>query len=363
MGSIDKQIKNSNKKQRDSNIELLRLVAITMVVMTHISTWGTFPDVLKETNLLSIEAFNCAIINGFIFVCNNIFFLISGFYGIKLSFKNILNLYLTCVFYGLIGYFMEYFIYNHEISISDVLNHSLLIFSHCPWWFISAYVGLLLLSPILNSAYKSLSTQWNIIVLFLLLFIDVWMGYLWHNKTYDINGYSIIHAVTIYWIGRNLSRINESTFNKHRWGAFATYIGAVGLWTILIFLQQKGHFQYWERFANNNPIVILGAIGIFCFFKSFHFHSKTINQIAPSVIAVYLIHMINTYVPYHIIYPSSKHCIHSLQQLTSNPFVLSIGECIIWLTISILVVIICLAMDSLRKAWLNPLLKFISSQK
>lgn len=45
----------------------------------------------------------------------------------------------------------------------------------------------------------------------------------------------------------------------------------------------------WKMTYYNNPLIILSAVGLFFVFNNFSFYSKTINYIAKSALAIYLI--------------------------------------------------------------------------
>lgn len=81
-------------QQRKSNIELLRIVAMAMIVVYHVIIHGIAPTgILPKT----IPPMLCApVIFGV-----NLFVLISGYFGIKLSWRSFLSLMYIIAFYKL----------------------------------------------------------------------------------------------------------------------------------------------------------------------------------------------------------------------------------------------------------------------
>ena len=68
-------------KQRDSNLELLRIVAMSMIVIYHIFVHGISPVYVGSHSILTVWYVP------FIFGVN-LFILISGYYGIRLSWNH-----------------------------------------------------------------------------------------------------------------------------------------------------------------------------------------------------------------------------------------------------------------------------------
>ena len=92
---------------RDSNIELLRLVCMFFIVCHHFCVHAVFPETLDSDVPLSQGVVLSTIIEGFLFIGVNCFVLISGYYGVKLKKKSLLNLWLTCAVYGLVIYLVH----------------------------------------------------------------------------------------------------------------------------------------------------------------------------------------------------------------------------------------------------------------
>ncbi len=82
--------------ERQRNINLLRIVSIFFITMHHLTINGIFNlDALSNgaypTEILEITFF-ASMLNAFLVVGVNIFFLISGYFQIKLSIKKIFSL-------------------------------------------------------------------------------------------------------------------------------------------------------------------------------------------------------------------------------------------------------------------------------
>lgn len=89
-------------KTRNSNIELLRIISMMMIMVLHFlghskNVWegGVSADMLlwnlNESICISAIA---------------IFVLISGYFGIRFTFRKLLRLYLQCLIWGVVGYLL-----------------------------------------------------------------------------------------------------------------------------------------------------------------------------------------------------------------------------------------------------------------
>ncbi|SEM53511.1 Acyltransferase family protein [Prevotella sp. ne3005] len=142
---------------RQSNIELCRIIAIMMVLTVH-SSFATFggPAEWEKPYYGLIVAQSLSVVGV------NLFVLISGYFSIKLKTQSVLRLCFCYLFYAIMSSVFAYF--NNSFSFRQLL------FVSEANWFIAAYIGLMFLSPILNtfvdnSSKKTLET--TIVVLLL----------------------------------------------------------------------------------------------------------------------------------------------------------------------------------------------------
>lgn len=86
----------SNQDIRQSNIEVLRIVAMFMILLWH--AWGHYEINLPQYPFKIIVSILTPLIN----IHVDIFVLISGYFGLKMRFKSIFTLYTTVLFYTII---------------------------------------------------------------------------------------------------------------------------------------------------------------------------------------------------------------------------------------------------------------------
>lgn len=271
---------------RDSNIELLRLLCMLFIVILHFCVHSLYSDV---QDFSTADMITSNLTRGFVIIAVNCFVLISGYYGIRLKWKSVLNLYLTCAFYGLIAYCIHLHVDNAHVGFS-LLKSSVFIFSNCKWWFISAYIILMLFAPLLNSAIEHFSRKQHVWCIVLFTILQIYLGYGWHSDLCDDSGFHFLNFIYLYLIGQYIARyVSVDFINKHRWKWLAIYILCSLCWAGISIISSKNDIPLWHPYAYNNPIVIISALAFFCFMSSFHFHSKVINWLASSALAVYLV--------------------------------------------------------------------------
>lgn len=265
-----------------SNIELLRIVSMTMVLAVHF-TGAAFglpsPDDLSSPTamMLGKNAVETLTIVGV-----NCFILISGFFGIRATWKGLLSFTFTCLFASAVV-FMLYCVESGFLWV--FLWESVCIYSCTDLWFVPAYLVLYLLSPVLNAGLKSLDRRKLFLFLGGLLFVNVYLGWMRGGKV-NPYGYNEMQMILMYSIGWLLRRElpTLSTISVKGW--IAVYlVCSAGTFFTAFFLPSR------EAFAYNAPFVIMASVSFFLIFAVMRpFHSKAVNLVASSAFMVYLLH-------------------------------------------------------------------------
>lgn len=126
--------------ERNSSFELLRIVCMLMILNLHTFSYSTITDfdALKFLDFTR-EATSISAVP--------IFVLISGFFGIKLTNRKLWELLFNCMFWS-IGVYLVSSIFFTELTILTLVKR--IYFFFLSYWFVTSYIGLLILSPILN---------------------------------------------------------------------------------------------------------------------------------------------------------------------------------------------------------------------
>lgn len=346
------QLSMSNIIKRDSNIELLRIISMFSILILHINGLGlNLPNEMSLIKGITYQGYLKLFIESLTIIGVNCFVLISGFYGIKPKIKNLLSLYIQCTFIAAFIYTIMYLIGYINISVKDIIK-IFLPFSRGQW-FITAYVGLYLISPILNKAISYFNKKEFIYSIILLTTLNIYFGWIYLNSVINSNGYNIMHFIYLYFIGRfiNLNyNSKNSTFTKRSKSIyFFIYIFSSSLLTLFAINSLKffGYeFMVQYSFAYNNPFVLISSISFFLFFLNITINNRVINWIASSVLAVLLIHN-NSYIA-----PIFFKYINNLPDTYPNLFLCSL----VISTIAIAIYIVCIIFDKFRLIITNPIL-------
>ncbi len=195
------RVERDKLNQRESNIELLRLIAMVMVLICHLDFHiNGIPDL---NDIVNNPVGNVArvVFSSLSKCCVIVFVFISGWFGIRFSIKTISGFLFQCLYFSL-GAFLFLFI----IGINDFPPMGLLrcfgFGDSC--WFEKAYLALIILSPVLNIFADSVSRrQFRQTIVLILLFQTVYG--LTGSTEYINQGYSVFTFCSIYLLARYLS--------------------------------------------------------------------------------------------------------------------------------------------------------------
>lgn len=278
----------SIKKTRESNVELLRIIATFMVLILHANFYSlgvpTMEDIVSAptSTLLRVLLESQAI-------CSvNVFVLISGWFSIKPTKKGLLNFMFQCLFF-ICGTYMVMLLFGLAPFEKMRLASCFLLFR---WgWFIKAYLLLYIMSPILNAFVESANERTFRLVLLLFFGFQFLYGWLVPGVTYFDNGYSVLSFFGLYLIARYAYIYRPKVFLLSQNTNMIIFLIALLIESGLLMLAIKIQYNnVLQMLAYNNPIIIVMSIYILLYFTDIKVHSSVINKIAASSFAVFLLH-------------------------------------------------------------------------
>lgn len=285
------------KENRDSNIELLRIIAMLAVISLHYNNvkmgggylyvvWGSF-------NHLVLQVFEAA------GVCAvNVFVIITGYFMCdrdKRYAGKALSLIIQLIVFNIFNYLFKTVIGVQAFSLNEFLRSSLPIN-----WFIIIYCALYLISPLVNKAIRAIKKE-NLksVILTLILLFSIWntfadlIGKITGEEILGMNtisfltsgnGYTIVQFVLCYILGASIKILDIP--------AKVNRIQLAGIFIICIVL-----ITLWERVdpitsrQYNNILIIVEAVSLFLLFlKTKIPYNRMINLISSASFTVYLVH-------------------------------------------------------------------------
>lgn len=292
--------------QREAGLDLLRLVAMMMVVVLHYLGKGKLlPDLSGET--LGSTGTVAWLLEAFCIVAVNAYMLISGYFLSQSSFKvsRLLQLWLQIwvysVGFGLLGA-LAGIVVETPVDIHYVLT---LVFpvSMGHYWFMSAYVYMYLLLPLVGLAVRHMSKkqmQWSIGLL--LFAYSILKSVLPLRLELDSQGYDAIWYLCVFLLAAYVRKfglcLRKNTAPTKGWGLIYI-VGAIlvfgGLMGMRALYLETGSFQRMLKMSMeyNHVFVLLASLGLFMVFKNLNVTPKLATltkKLAPFSLGVYLLH-------------------------------------------------------------------------
>ena len=298
-------------KQRDSGIELLRIIAILMVIAIHLFLYGNYFEEAKQYGgtVEDISLFFRLMFRPAV----NIFIIITGYFmvkskqGIKNAYKRVLKMYVAILFYSVVLTIFTMIVMPESLKTGgkDMPGYVVILKMFMPvlaqnWYYISDYILLCLVAPFVNIMLLHLSKkQYQLLLVVSSVLMSGWF-FLGNIKPLDdvvrlygysdlVDGKNVFSFLLIYMIGGYISlHVRENEFGK--------WIYMVGFFScaVINFLLAKycdSELGYDEiAIKYTNPLIILMAVFALLFFRNVHFYSKKINVMASATLGVYAIH-------------------------------------------------------------------------
>lgn len=279
-------------KLRKSNIELLRILAMFMIVAGHAATHGH--DIsrlpLHPHSLLVVAMSQGARIAVDVFIIITGYFLIKNANSLNLS--KISRMYRQIWFYSVtITICMTLFSEDRPV-ISDWIKSVFPIYSS-QYWFATDYIIVILLSPLLNLLIRSMNKrQHGQLLLFSILTFSLVPTIIPINPSF-FN--LLIWFVILYTIGAYLQLYGINISNHIRYWHGLAVLLVIMCSAIMIFY--LGHESNYLRHNTiyllsepNKLTALLCALLLFMGFRNLNIGTiKWINAITPLIFAVYLI--------------------------------------------------------------------------
>lgn len=294
---------SEGQNKRMANLELLRCVAMMMVVVLHfLGKGGLLPELTGEgmgaygVTAWALETLSIAAVNVYMFISG--YFLSSSAFKLSRLLQLYLQVWVYSVAFGLLGAF------TGVLSETAFDTHYILtlIFpvTMGHYWFMTAYVFLYLLLPFAGIAVRQMTKrQLQTAVVLLFLVFCIAKSILPVRLEMDAQGYDCQWYLCVFAAAAYVRRFGVG-FLDSKGRSFLLYIGSCGL--ILagtlglraVYLRTGSLGRMLGMFLDYNHILpFLAAAGLFGVFKGMHIKGRMagiINRVAPCTLGVYLLH-------------------------------------------------------------------------
>lgn len=260
-------------KQRESNFELLRIMAMFMVLILH-----TEPPVIGEDEIHLLWIWN--VYHYVCIIAVDLFVFISGFFAINSTPKSFVKFLTPPIFYTIV---LGIIVGEPTLRIPPLFTS--------PWWFVNAYFLLMVFAPFLNIVIGYTNKRQHFYLIMGLTFLNVWQGFLQQREGL-VTGFTIVNFVNIYVFAQYYRKYGIDIVSQRsilcRLSIFlALFLVAITLYVVKFHAERYvmlGVVNYY-----NSPLVMCGAFLVFTIFKDIKIKSRAINWVASSSFSVYLI--------------------------------------------------------------------------
>lgn len=289
--------------KRQTNFELLRIVAMGMIIVLHyLDRGGILVSYGEDASVLNHAAW---LIEAFCMVSVNCYVLISGFFLVESEWKpgRVMSLAAQVLFYSLLIPTMMLclgMISVSELSLYDWLTF-IFPFQNEHYWFATHYLILYLFAPILAAGIQKLDKKTlQIVIVMLLLFFSIAKTVIPFNLVMDADGYHYGWFLCLFLVGAYIRRYGIPKLEKGKDGA-VLYAGmSIMIWAVSaicgVMERRTGALSHYAAmpYTYNYFFVFVGSLGMFYLFKNLNLKdgkaADWIRKLAPYTFGIYLIH-------------------------------------------------------------------------
>lgn len=280
-------------KNRNSNIELLRIISIVMIVVSHYCVHGAASEKTATLNLginrFILEFLTLGNLGTILFV------LISGYYLINsnnVKLKKLFRLFFQIMFYSIIIYCIL-LVLNIETFKLNNLVKSVFPITFKMYWFATVYIILYTFHPFINKLLNNFSRKEHLSFIVLMFLIFSIFGTITKSDYY---GNELIQFLMFYSIGAYLFKYPNNILVNNNNNIKIMILSILLIALSIICLDILG--EYNPSFGSNSiyllnrtsPLAIMFCVSLFNFFTSKKiFNNQFINRISILIFGVYLI--------------------------------------------------------------------------
>ncbi len=283
-------------KQRNPSFEILRVVAMFLIVVWHflmhgvgVKPHGVSGDAASLFNLCSIELIGCLAK-----VSTNCYILISGYFMIrqtKPKWEKIPKTWMPIAFYSLVIFFLFLAFSSRHLGWNDFWQSLFPLYNN-RYWFATRYVALVALAPFLAIVAQALTRRQYLVLLAVMAVIN--FDFLLGSRMSGNN--SLLWFIFLFYTGGYI-RLH---FNHEGTNHFGKAYFAVATALAVIFLcRLVGLYSLWTMpmmidYHDNNGILFIAALLLFLWTARYkapdNWLVRLMVRIAPLTFGVYLIH-------------------------------------------------------------------------
>lgn len=310
------------KQERNVSLDILRILCVYMIVCGHVYAWGGGNELIST----KFDMIGASIIKTIGMIEVSTFFVITGvFQKTKKTeeyFRKAKKLWIQEFSVSIL--IMIVMLFSKNTINLDMLLISIFPFFMNGYWFVSVYIVVLLLSPILNKFFDECDRRYVIAIFILFLVLTVIIPSVFAAEKVIVGGeYSILYAVFLLCSGKLIVRY--SNYIKVKWCLIISISSVlfVVIHRVLMYLYRADgkmlEQSFIERiYSGSNSIIayVLTVTIVACCYKVQvkirNKHLKTIiERMAMSSLIIYIVHCNKMVIKY--VFPMLRECKEKLR--------------------------------------------------
>ena len=267
-------------KRRDLSIDVLKIIAMLAVVSEHMLL-STGKGCLPENVYWSIRVLCKINVNTFIIATAYLSI------GRPTRLVNCLRISLSAIIVSVASYLVSIAVFHSPLSLKELTKCFCPILSNT-YWFLTSYIGLYLLIPILNEMVALFQKKGCLGTVASMLYIVTSIYpqfYPVHANISNGGGRTLYWMVTLYFIA---AAIKQKEFSKST-AILLAILSYLALYSSRLILNE----QAMILFSNQSPLVLGLSLGIFILIRKMLYDRSSpriVAFFAASTLSVYLIH-------------------------------------------------------------------------
>lgn len=303
----------NEKRERQSNYELLKIIAMLMIVSHHFIAKNAF-NVDTEITGITFNKLFLQFIGNHAFIGNNLFFMCSAWFLVdkKIDFssfprpqlKHIWSMEKKMLFYSIGLWIMFRITEGGGTATLSMLAKSVFPLSTNLWWYPTTYAVFLLIQPFYHKGLEALEKD-------TLCKLILTMTCIWSVSSlvpfFNYGASNFLCFIMLYAVVFQMKRYGIEKLTKRNCKLIIITGYAIAAASIVLLdvlgthITQAGDYACYFIRGNNRLLPFIISIAIFRLSTEWKIQSKVINYVASLTLGIYLIHM----------YPLMMECLFS----------------------------------------------------
>lgn len=271
------------KKDRNSNIELLRIISIIMIVISHYCVHSVGGQHLVNVpiglNRFLLEFLTLGNLGSILFI------IISGYYlnnSNCVKIKKLLKIVFQVLFYSIVIYSVLLIFHVESFKITNFIK-SIFPITFKMYWFATAYIIIYIFHPFINKFINNTTKKEHLLFILLMFIIFSVLATFTYNDYY---GNELVQFLLFYSIGAYLNKYPNNYFNKKNNNTKIMILSIMLIVLSIITLDILGcyktvfgsHSRYF--LSRTSPLAIIFCV---CLFNAFNKKSTYYNSIINTI--------------------------------------------------------------------------------